>query len=57
MKADKGILLTRIFSLFLAGLFFSFAVFAGDAPRITKEETKDLIGRPGVRILDARTAR
>jgi hypothetical protein len=42
-------------SLLLISLFVYSAGFAGDAPRITKEVTKDLLGRPGVFILDART--
>jgi hypothetical protein len=37
-------------------LFFSFqTAFGADIPRITKEQARDLNGRPGVVFLDVRT--
>ncbi len=48
-------------TLFLLAMVMSFAAVvpaactAEDAPRITKEEVRPLIGDPGVVILDART--
>jgi rhodanese-related sulfurtransferase len=54
MKKIKKVL-GGMLSLILISLFVCSAGFAGDAPRITKEKTKDLLGQPGVFILDART--
>lgn len=50
----EGRILTGVLSLFLTTLFFASVSFTGDAPRITKEEAKALLGDPRVLILDAR---
>jgi len=42
-------------SLIILALGMSLAVAAEKIPRLTKEELKELLGRPGVIILDVRT--
>ncbi len=54
MKKRKKVL-NRLLSVLLLSTFMYSAGFAGDAPRITKEQVKNLIGAPDVIILDART--
>jgi rhodanese-related sulfurtransferase len=43
-------------SLAMTMTLFSAVCWADDAPRISKEEVKALLGNPGVVILDARTS-
>lgn len=54
MEKRKRILSCMLI-LFLTSLFLCSASFAEDAPRMTKEQVKDLLGYHGVLILDART--
>ena len=55
LKMSKTVLILVIF-VFLAGLAGKAAI-AGDIPRITKDELKEMLGNPDVVILDARSGR
>ena len=55
MKRKRERVLGGMLFLFLTSMCIYSAGFAGDAPRITKEKAKDMLGIPGVLILDART--
>ena len=55
MKTGKGSsMLTILLGLAVISFFAVTAIAEGDAPRITKEELKELLGNPDVIVLDVR---
>ncbi len=57
MKTGKGSsMLAILLGLAVISFFTVTAMAEGDAPRITKEELKELLGNPDVIVLDVRTS-